>query len=234
MLDIKEIKITGSNINDFFHDSGYILPTDVLPSFCVKIPFLTSSADISDFYREIARLCIICFISLVDKREENTNSENINTDSRKAEMSKAKAEAVNPNENSREIRAARSAAPSGNTAQRKKAPYILSPYTFSSTYYVTRNDGKMLSLYTDQTIMNRKNIIFYKRTAQTWLTEKNRLATLAEACRLLGIKRKVKNSKDFYVTENGIILFRNRFEEPEGRIRKSQYENLFLERTEIT
>lgn len=232
MLDIKEIKVTESNINTFLKDNGYsddILSQSPLPSFCMKFPYLPDSEIISDFYKETVIRCIICFISLFHKSNNGTESDNNNVDHKKT-GSRYESDTSDHNE----VSAVSFNAPPHNANRRRKTAIVSYPFSLCSTYNVTKNDGKIFSVYTDHIVMNDKKPIFYKRTAQTWLTDKQRLITLTEAVRILGKpKRKIKNQNDFYVTENGIILFRNCFEEPQGRIRKSQYENLFLDLTEI-
>ena len=90
MLDIKEIKVTESNINTFLKDNGYsddILSQSSLPSFCIKFPYLPDSEIISDFYKETVIRCIFCFISLFHKSSTDTKSENNNVDHKKTNSS---------------------------------------------------------------------------------------------------------------------------------------------------
>lgn len=235
MLDVKEIKITESNIKTFFQDNGYsdeILTHSILPLFCVKIPYFPDSETISSFYKEIINRCITCLISIANKNNTDLNSENNNTDFAEENINKSN-EIKTHAESNDKTNSKRHSMSQHSINRRKKAINTLCPLTMHSTYNITSNDEKILSLYTDQIVMNEKKLIFFKRTAQTWLIDKQRLMSLSEAINLLNLKRKVKKSNDFFVTENGIVIFHNKFEEPKVRIRQSQYENLFLEFTEI-
>lgn len=107
-------------------------------------------------------------------------------------------------------------------AEEPKKKYYFNPYSATINYSVTHCDEEKLSIIFNIQLFSGRVLIFYRRIAQVW----NYQSGLLDFYNKRGF-----NKGDFYIKDNKICLFKNKFKfDPEKYIRPSQYSTFINEK----
>lgn len=262
MLEYTTVKQTNKSYEKLFSEEELSVllklsehTPDLSPSFCVLLPCFENAEIISQFYTSMCKNCIKSFLHGLAKPASGEKAEKITTAT--SENAENEASAGNTR------RSTKTGYDTSIGRHRKKSGHTDGIQLFSS-FTIAKNSGDLLSLYTDISVTHGQTPIFYKRTSQTWLVPEQRLLDIRAACRVSGftfsnadikksdtcdrtsedkhkhsfrhiLKRtKIPRTDDFYLTEEGITLFYDRFAPTGGRVRRSQFASLFVETVDFS